>query len=126
MWTDHAADGAAVSVGGVASRESDFVGLPLVETKVALVDLGPRWATQDWGHSNGRENLHRVGGPPCFVQDPDYQTCSGCGKTSHFLMQLDSELPAADGTEWLWGSGGIGYVFWCNACRRSSYMWQCT
>jgi hypothetical protein len=39
---------------------------------------------------------------------------------------LDSDLPTEDGREWHWGSGGICYVFWCNACRISATTWQCT
>ncbi|RJG26900.1 hypothetical protein DQX05_02445 [Paenibacillus thiaminolyticus] len=42
------------------------------------------------------------------------------------LHQLDSELPLADGQEWMWGSGGIGYLFWCDRCKVSGHLWQCT
>ena len=42
------------------------------------------------------------------------------------LLQLDSDLPTADGGEWLWGSGGIGYVSWCDDCAISGAQWQCT
>jgi hypothetical protein len=126
MWTQHAADGSAQSIEGVGEGRTDFVVTPLRETAVSLVNLGPRWQKQDWGWSNNRENLHRVGGQPCFVQNADYPTCSGCGKMTHFLMQLDSGLPLTDGGDLSWGSGGIGYVFWCTTCRRSAYLWQCT
>jgi hypothetical protein len=43
-----------------------------------------------------------------------------------YLLQLDSDLPTADGGEWLWGSGGIAYGFWCDPCGVSSFLWQCT
>lgn len=43
-----------------------------------------------------------------------------------FLLQLDSDLPTEDGGEWLWGSGGIGYLFWCDSCKVSGLLWQCT
>jgi hypothetical protein len=43
-----------------------------------------------------------------------------------FAMQLDSELPQVDGGEWLWGSGGANYTFWCAPCRTSAHLWQCT
>jgi hypothetical protein len=42
----------------------------------------------------------------------------------HFLAQLDS-LDFADGSQWLWGSG-IAYMFWCDPCRISATIWQCT
>ena len=43
----------------------------------------------------------------------------------HFLAQLDS-LDFAGHREWLWGSGGIAYVLWCDPCRISAVFWQCT
>lgn len=99
---------------------------PLKEATVTLAQTPRRWYWQDWGLSNSRENLHRIGGEPCWVQDADYLSCPSCERTMDFLMQLDSDLPTADGDEWLWGSGGIGYVFWCDACKVSGYLWQCT
>jgi hypothetical protein len=43
-----------------------------------------------------------------------------------FLLQLDSGLPTADGQRWLWGSGGLLYVFWCGRCKLDAQAWQCT
>lgn len=43
-----------------------------------------------------------------------------------FLLQLDSNLMSDDGGAWMWGSGGIGYFFWCDACQISAGLWQCT
>lgn len=99
---------------------------PLKGCQVRLAPTPNRWHWQDCGLSNSRENLNRVGGPPCWVQSSQYPACPMCQETMQFLMQLDSDLPMADGGEWLWGSGGIGYVFWCDACRVSGYLWQCT
>jgi hypothetical protein len=42
------------------------------------------------------------------------------------LLQLDSELTTESGGEWLWGTGGIGYVTWCDGCAISSVTFQCT
>jgi hypothetical protein len=42
------------------------------------------------------------------------------------LLQLDSHLPASESREWLWGSGGSCYVGWCDHCKVSGFMWQCT
>jgi hypothetical protein len=99
---------------------------PLCATQVFLIEVGPRWRWQDWGFSNGRENLHRVGGHPCWIQNADYLQCPRCGRTMQFLLQLDSELPTMDSKEWLWGSGGICYCFWCDDCKVSGFLWQCT
>ena len=99
---------------------------PLRATKVRLADQGARWFLQSWGGSNGRQNLHRVGGPPCWIQSASYLKCPQCGRRMSFLLQLDSDLPKADGGEWLWGSGGIAYGCWCDDCRISGWLWQCT
>jgi hypothetical protein len=81
---------------------------------------------QDWGLANGRENLHRVGGHPSWIQSAAFPDCLSCGTTMQFLLQLDSEIPTADGQEWLWGSGGICYSFQCSPCRVTTHLWQCT
>ncbi|SUA50259.1 Uncharacterised protein [Paenibacillus thiaminolyticus] len=85
-----------------------------------------RWRTQDWALSNGRENLCRIGGMPSWIQDAQYPSCPECRETMAFIAQLDSDLPLADGGEWMWGSGGIGYLFWCDCCKVSGHLWQCT
>jgi len=99
---------------------------PLIATQVRLADLGSRWHWQDWGYSNHRENLHRLGSFPCSIQGADYLCCPQCHHTMQFLLQLDSELPMMDSKEWLWGSGGICYCFWCDNCKVSGFLWQCT
>lgn len=85
-----------------------------------------RWFWQAWGCSNSRENLNRVGGEPSWIQDAEYPSCPSCDKLMPYLFQLDSDLPTAGGGEWLWGSGGIAYGFWCDGCRISGVIWQCT
>lgn len=99
---------------------------PLRETDVRLAETPARWKWQDWALSNSRENLNRLGGEPCWVQSADYPHCPCCRDRMGFLLQLDSDLPTADGEEWLWGSGGIGYGFWCDRCKVSGFHWQCT
>ncbi|OBU68497.1 hypothetical protein A9K58_06725 [Stenotrophomonas maltophilia] len=85
-----------------------------------------RWRQQDWGQSNHRQNLSRVGGAPSWVQGAWYPACIDCGEEMPFVMQLDSTLPTkAEGTL-LWGSGGMLYTFWCAGCRVSAHFWQCT
>jgi len=99
-----------------------FVELPLEETMVNLVDLGIRWRWQEWNN----ENLHRLGGHPTWIQSAEYPCCPICERTSSFLMQLNSDLRDGNGHQFLWGTGGIGYVFWCDQCRVSSFLLQCT
>ena len=118
--------------GGIEPVRSDdarikpqFPAEPLLETQVKLASTPERWFWQDWALSNSRQNLHRLGGHPCWIQQPDYPHCPECGRTMHFLLQLDSDLPSGKG-EFLWGSGGIAYGFWCDHCRISGFHWQCT
>lgn len=98
----------------------------LTECVAWLAETPPRWQMQDWALSNGRENLFRFGGEPCWIQSPEYPSCIKCNSTMTFLAQMDSDMPTTDGGEWLWGSGGICYIFWCKRCRVSSQIWQCT
>lgn len=114
-----------IGIGG-GTQTPQFPAASLMPTKVHLVRTPARWRWQDWALSNSRENLHRVGGNPCWIQSADYPVCPQCDMRMHFLMQLDSDLPTTDGREWLWGSGGIGYTFWCDACKVSGHLWQCT
>jgi hypothetical protein len=98
-------------------------------TEVHLAETLPRWQWQDWGHANGRQNLSRLGGHPSWIQSADYRPCPSCGVAMCALMQLDSPLVTADGEhrgELLWGSGGICYVQWCDDCKVSGYVIQCT
>lgn len=104
----------------------EFPAQPLLEAGVTLFQAPQRWAWQDWGDSNGRQNLSRVGGPPSWVQQGEYPPCPDCGKHMGYAMQLDSDLPQEGGGEWLWGSGGCNYTFWCAHCRVSGHLWQCT
>lgn len=99
---------------------------PLKKGKVFLAQTPARWYWQDWALSNGRENLNRIGGEPCWIQDSEYPDCPSCERLMTYLIELDSNLPEQDGGEWLWGSGGIGYGFWCDHCKISGFLWQCT
>lgn len=99
---------------------------PLADGTVGLVPTPPRWVFQDWAASNSRENLNRLGGEPTWIQDADYPSCPRCGAVMTALLQLDSELSVEGGGEWLWGSGGIGYVTWCDGCSISGVTAQWT
>ena len=127
LFYGHEQDGRPENLGYDGPKVNpQFPAGPLREAEVRLVETPRRWRWQDWGLSNSRENLNRVGGEPCWVQDAEYPDCPSCGETMGHLMQLDSDLPSADGGEWLWGSGGIGYVSWCDRCKVSGILWQCT
>ena len=108
------------------AEEPEFPVDPLVEAEVGLVTTPARWVRQDWGLSNSRQNLHRLGGEPTWIQNPDYPTCPECRRTMCALFQADSELPLENDGELLWGSGGIGYAFWCDGCAISAMLYQCT
>ncbi|KER74220.1 hypothetical protein HR51_03880 [Burkholderia cepacia] len=106
--------------------QPEYTAAPFVEADVALFAAPARWTRQEWGLSNSRQNLSRVGGAPSWVQSAQYPDCPDCGRKMSFVMQLDSNLPQTDGSEWLWGSGGANYTFWCAPCRTSAHLWQCT
>jgi hypothetical protein len=106
--------------------EPQFPSGPLKTADVQIARTPNRWYWQDWALSNGRENLNRLGGEPSWVQSAEYPHCPKCNRLMPFLMQLDSNLPMEDGGELLWGSGGIAYGFWCDHCRVSAFLWQCT
>lgn len=107
-------------------KEPEFPSGPLRKTTVGLVPADRRWRWQDWALANSRENMHRLGGHPAWIQSAAYPECVQCKRRMAFLLQLDSELPSAAGGEWLWGSGGICYCFWCDRCKISANLWQCT
>lgn len=106
--------------------QPEFPAEPLKATQVRYVSSPARWSFQDWALSNARENLNRIGGAPSWIQDSQYPECPQCRKLMYFVAQIDSDLPTGDGGEWLWGSGGICYLFWCDTCRMSASLWQCT
>lgn len=129
MFFRHAQDGLASAHPSQRLENAltpDYVAAALLEADVQLFAASARWAWQDWGQSNGRQNLSRVGGAPSWVQSAEYPACPDCHEDMDFVMQLDSGLPQADGGEWLWGSGGCNYTFWCAGCRVSGHLWQCT
>jgi hypothetical protein len=127
LFYRHGQDGRPSNVGydGPAVKPQFPVG-PLKEIEAQLAETPRRWFWQDWALSNSRENLNRIGGEPCWIQDAEYPRCPFCQNLMPYLMQLDSELPMNEEREWLWGSGGIAYGFWCDPCKVSGFFWQCT
>lgn len=96
------------------------------EGSVKLAVTPARWQRQDWAMSNSRESLFRLGREPSWIQNAEVLTCPVCGEKMDFLMQLDSYLPDLEGGELMFGSGGICYTFWCDHCKVSGYLMQCT
>lgn len=127
LFYQHDQNGCPTNVGydGPAVKPQFPVG-PLKETEARLSETPRRWFWQDWALSNSRENLNRIGGEPCWIQNAEYPQCPLCQRIMPYLMQLDSDLPMDEEREWLWGSGGIGYGFWCDQCKVSGFFWQCT
>jgi hypothetical protein len=88
------------------------------QTPVELVRLDERWRRQDWALSNDRENLHRAGGEPTWIQDARYPACPGCERT----MSAAGQIAIED----LWDSEGICYLLWCDPCAISAVIYQQT
>ena len=126
MYYKHQEDGTSLCLADKISEPPGFPSEEFKSTKVGAARLHQRWACQDWGGANSRENLHRIGGHPTWIQDAQYPGCTQCNSTMMFLMQLDSELPTEDQDEFLWGSGGIAYIFWCDQCKISALLGQWT
>ena len=125
VFYEHDAQGMPRRIGERTQVEYAF-DEPIKECEVALAPTPARWAAQDWGMSNSRQNLARIGGEPSWIQGALVLTCPICGEKMEFLMQLDSGLPSGEDGELLLGSGGILYVFWCERTRVSAFFMQCT
>ncbi|WP_298703259.1 hypothetical protein [uncultured Campylobacter sp.] len=126
VFYEHDAQGMPRRIGERTQVEYAF-DEPIKECEVALAPTPARWTAQDWGMSNSRQNLARIGGEPSWIQGAQVPRCPICGEKMEFLMQLDSELPSCEqGGEVMFGSGGILYVFWCERTRVSAFFMQCT
>ncbi|HEV3295200.1 MAG TPA: hypothetical protein VG123_39980 [Streptosporangiaceae bacterium] len=122
-YARHAPDGAPepFTLGGSSDLDrqpESFEHWFIPETPVGLVRLGERWEQQDWGQANDRENLHRVGGEPTWIQGADYPVCPGCTRT----MSAAGQIAVAD----LWNFEGICYLLWCDPCAISAIVYQQT
>lgn len=114
LFYRHNEIGAIISIGFLGTPTSLIYSFsPLQETKVYLVDAGPRWK---W---NSRTYLHRIGGHPTWIQDASYPNCPVCQQTMRFILQLDSGLLDSNGQERMWDDTGMVYAFWCNECKIS-------
>jgi hypothetical protein len=121
----HGTDGQGCSIGR-EGEPPDRTWSPILEATVRLADTPARWRWQDWGAANHRENLHRLGGYPAWVQEPEFPACPDCKRSMSFLLQLDSDLPGEGGGFHLWGSGGACYGYRCERCLTTAFTLQCT
>jgi hypothetical protein len=122
LFYRHDADGLPQSLDAPGEEQPALTALE--ETNAHLAVTPPRWQWQDMAVSNHRENLHRLGGHPAWIQDAEFPRCPGCNKLMHFLLQLDSELPGAEGGVAMWGTGGLCYGFRCEPCRTTAFLTQ--
>lgn len=99
---------------------------PMPVSRMRASPTPPRWDVQDVALANSRENLHRLGGRPSWVQEADYPDCPICAKRMPFLAQLSSELPAGPGTVSGLNEDGLTYFFWCEECQVSAVTEQYT
>ncbi|MFC2750079.1 MAG: hypothetical protein ACFN38_03045 [Campylobacter sp.] len=126
VFYEHDAQGMPRRIGERTQVEYAF-DEPIKECEVVLAPTPARWAAQDWGMSNSRQNLAHIGGEPSWIQGALLPMCQICGEKMEFLMQLDSGLPSCEqGGEVMFGSGGILYVSWCERTRVSGFFMQCT
>lgn len=128
IFLHHDVAGVPQSEAPLEPATPEFNDVPFEKTTVALTPVSERYRWQEWTH---QENIHRLGGHPTWIQEPEYPDCPGCQRTMTFLLQLNSRLPFVwpnpEEVEVMeWGSGGIAYFFWCDACRVSAGTWQCT
>nr|WP_295465866.1 hypothetical protein [Mesorhizobium sp.] len=89
-----------------------------------LAPTPQRWTRQIWGV--GGQNLFRVGGLPSWIHYPEIPAMPGSERPMSFLAQFDSFLDAGNGDVFLWGSGGLLYVFWDDETRTSCTFAQWT
>lgn len=99
---------------------------PLLQTDVYLIGSGERWRWQEHAMANSRQNLHRVGGHPTWIQSAEFLTCPRCNKTMCFILQLDDGLIDIhnDDLSGIFGDNGTLYMFWCDNCCISACFWQ--
>src|SRR5262249_25003759 len=68
LFYRHDREGKPHCLASPLGKAPQFPAKPLRRAAVSMVDLGPRWQWQSWGSANDREDLHRVGGHPTWIQ----------------------------------------------------------
>jgi hypothetical protein len=122
----HDADGQPAPIEPAHPQGFDNIIVPLREKMVRLARTPDRWLRQSWASSNSRENLFKVGGLPTWIQSQEIPCVPGTDRPMDFLLQVDSELQDVQGSNVLWGSGGLLFVFWDSQTRISCHLPQFT
>lgn len=126
LFYDHTS-GAPVTLNPTSQqRTPEYRWPPMPVSRMRASPTPPRWQVQDVMLANSRENLHRLGGRPTWVQEADYPDCPTCAKRMPFLAQLSYELPVAPGCDSGLNEEGLTYFFWCDDCQVSAVTEQCT
>jgi hypothetical protein len=114
-----------VSMAAEAGRKAaDFFFSPLPVSRMRASPTPKRWQIQDG--LNYRENLHRIGGRPSWIQYAEYPECPRCTRLMPFLAQLSSDLPAMPGEASGLTEDGLTFFFWCDDCQVSAVLSQYT
>lgn len=126
LFYDHTS-GAPVTLNPTSQqRTPEYRWPPMPVSRMRASPTPPRWQVQDVMLANSRENLHRLGGRPTWVQEADYPDCPTCAKRMPFLAQLSYELPVAPGCDSGLNEEGLTYFFWCDDCQVSAVTEQFT
>ena len=125
LYYSHENPAEPVNLAVPAERQAaDFVFTPLPVSRMRASPTPERWCIQDG--LNSRENLHRLGGRPSWIQEADYPGCPNCARIMPFLAQFSSDLPTMPGEESGLTEDGLTFFFWCDDCRVSAVMSQYT
>ena len=120
----HDQEGEPNQISPLPEASFDFDKVYPIPRSARLAPTPQRWTRQIWGV--GGQNLFRIGGLPSWIQYPEIPMVPGSEHPMSFLAQFDSFLDAGNGDVFLWGSGGLLYVFWDDETRTSCTFAQWT
>jgi len=118
FYYQHNVDGVPVPIaydGGAVDPQ--FPTDPFDLRRARLVPMPPN---RQW------DSVTRLGGFPNWEQLPEYLNCSNCRRTMPVIMQVTSGHQNGPNSCVEFGDAGLAYGYWCDACRISGWMWQCT
>lgn len=61
----------------------------------------------------------KIEGEPLWIQDDETPSCA-CGKKMGFIAQVEERAH----TSYNFGGGGCSYIFHCQDCKESKFLWQ--
>lgn len=124
-WPSYRHDGSGAAIpaeyhGPVdGSAESAYIR----ESQIRMSPTPRRWCNQSWTDD---ANTCWFAGCPNWVQADETPTCTECGETMSFLMQVGDDAEPERDTGWALLPGDVAYAFWCDDCKISSVMSQFT